>query len=77
MSADEFEEHLHKLELDLAQRGFPIGAMRRNHCSICGNNYYGYGNNALPVIAGRCCNQCNTLVVIPARMREIQKRHGQ
>jgi len=27
------------------------------------------GNNALPVYAGRCCDNCDTNVVIPARMK--------
>ena len=32
-------------------------------CSICGQSYYGYGNNASPINEGRCCNQCNKLVI--------------
>ena len=27
-------------------------------------------NNAEPVIKGQCCDMCNTLIVIPARLRE-------
>ena len=72
MSADEFDEQLHELELRLAAQGYPPGAMHRNRCSICGDSYYGYGNNADPINAGRCCNQCNSLVVIPARVRQLR-----
>jgi len=37
-------------------------------CSICGDQYYGYGHNAQPVNTGRCCSLCNDIHVIPARM---------
>lgn len=36
-------------------------------CSICGEEYFGYGNNAQPVNDGRCCDECNLNIVIPAR----------
>jgi hypothetical protein len=38
-------------------------------CSICQRLYEGYGNNAVPVNAGRCCDRCDTMIVIPARIR--------
>lgn len=39
-------------------------------CSICGNPTEDrLGNNAYPVNEGRCCNGCNEVYVIPARMR--------
>jgi len=41
-------------------------------CSICGEKYYGWGNNAWPVNEGRCCNECNSDSVIPARLRGVQ-----
>lgn len=52
--------------------------MNKNICSICGKEYQGYGNNAQPVDDGRCCNDCNSRVVIPFRMysgrlQEIKK----
>jgi hypothetical protein len=31
------------------------------------------GNNAQPVNDGRCCDSCNWTVVIPARMRRMDK----
>ena len=37
-------------------------------CSICKKSYIGYGNNALPVNSGRCCDDCNLQVVIPQRL---------
>lgn len=39
-------------------------------CSICGQNYEGYGNNAQPVNAGRCCDKCNATIVVPRRMQD-------
>ena len=40
-------------------------------CTICGAEFEGFGNNAAPVSNGRCCDECNKEVVIPARIREI------
>lgn len=42
-------------------------------CVICGKNYSGPGNNAMPVAAGRCCDKCN-IKVIMARFDMIQDR---
>jgi hypothetical protein len=41
---------------------------RTGRCSICRGKYEGWGNNARPVDNGRCCDECNILVVIPARL---------
>ncbi len=41
-------------------------------CCICGNNFSGYGHNPQPVDdteGARCCDRCNSSVVIPARMK--------
>lgn len=46
---------------------------QRGVCSICGNDYYNYGNNAKPVNDGRCCNKCNLEKVIPARLQKMKK----
>ena len=46
-------------------------------CSICFNDIevepsgWNQGHNAAPVNAGRCCGDCNELVVIPTRMQSI------
>lgn len=40
------------------------------YCSICGKPYEGYGNNANPVNDGRCCNECNTKIVVPRRIQD-------
>jgi hypothetical protein len=47
-------------------------------CSICKKEieikpYWSEGNNAQPINNGRCCDDCNMNVVIPARLQRLQK----
>lgn len=42
--------------------------MNKNICSICGDEFEGYGNNAQPVNNGTCCDNCNKRVVLPIRI---------
>lgn len=49
------------------------------NCSICQNEIrpvgdWTQGNNAEPVNGGRCCDQCNATVVIPARLTQMRRR---
>jgi hypothetical protein len=39
-------------------------------CSICKSEYDGYGHNAYP-FPGRCCDMCNDMMVIPARLKGL------
>jgi DNA-directed RNA polymerase subunit RPC12/RpoP len=42
-------------------------------CCFCGRPFYGYGNNAEPVIKnGVCCDECNLKKVIPARIKQLK-----
>ena len=46
-------------------------------CCICGQEYTGLGNNPYPVISdedARCCDKCNIIKVIPARLEELQNK---
>ena len=43
-------------------------------CSICGKQYKGYGNNALPVNNGRCCDSYNETIVVPRRFQDARNR---
>lgn len=53
---------------------------RQLKCCICREpieteavtNWAG-GHNAEPVMAGRCCRNCNDLVVVPTRIRRIYR----
>lgn len=40
-------------------------------CSICQLEFAEFGNNPYPVNEGRCCDQCNASVVIPARLNML------
>ena len=47
-------------------------------CCICGKEYEGYGNNPEPIkdfSSGSCCDDCNTNLVIPARMGRVFRKH--
>jgi hypothetical protein len=55
----------------------PEKRARNSLCSLCGQHYSGYGNNAFPIEYGRCCDICFYLMVIPARHRVYFNRmHG-
>lgn len=50
-------------------------------CCLCGLDIqpvadWVHGNNAEPVAAGRCCYECDALIVLPARIAEIQSRQA-
>lgn len=46
--------------------------MEKQNCAICGKPIVGFGNNALPVAEGKCCDKCNQEVVIPARLKSVK-----
>lgn len=48
-------------------------------CCLCGFDIqpvgdWFHGNNAEPAADGRCCDECNSLIVIPARIAEMMSR---
>jgi len=46
-----------------------------SECSICKEVYIGFGNNAQPVNDGRCCDSCNTEVIM-ARLKQVNVLYG-
>lgn len=47
-------------------------------CVLCGDEIYdGIGNNAQPVDDGRCCDVCNTTIVIPHRLMNMVKNSNE
>ena len=40
-------------------------------CSICGEYFEEFGNNAYPINDGTCYDKCNEEVVIPARLEKL------
>lgn len=50
----------------------PITLKEVHICSICETPFEGMGNNPQPVkpsIEQRCCDTCNTLIVVPERLK--------
>lgn len=48
-------------------------------CSICKQRFRGFGNNPWPVTQGegdRCCDDCNSMKVIPARMASLREKQN-
>jgi DNA-directed RNA polymerase subunit RPC12/RpoP len=48
-------------------------------CSLCGEVYTGFGNNPEPLkkYEERCCDTCNSRLVIPARINFIEERRNE
>ena len=52
--------------------------MMRFNCCICGREFIGFGNNPRPIKdSGRCCDVCNMYIVIPERLKMLQKEKKQ
>lgn len=43
----------------------------RNKCDICGKEFEGFGNNPAPLDGNVCCDECNAIYVIPARLKKL------
>ena len=41
------------------------------NCCLCGGEAGEYGNNAMPVKKGQCCDGCNVRTVIPERLQRM------
>jgi hypothetical protein len=42
---------------------------------FCDVEIEGYGNNSEPIKKGRCCNDCNSKLVIPFRLLSFKNRN--
>ena len=42
----------------------------KHECCLCGESYGEFGNSASPLSDGRCCDNCNAGLVIPARIHQ-------
>jgi len=40
-------------------------------CILCNKEIGKYGNNAMPIKEGSCCDDCNLTKVIPARLARL------
>lgn len=54
------------------EKTFEERATEKHICSITGETYYGFGNNADPFF-GRCSNYANNYYVLPARLMGISR----
>jgi hypothetical protein len=46
--------------------------MKSKTCCLCNAEFEGYGCNPAPLAdAGSCCNKCDNLKVVPARLVEL------
>ena len=45
----------------------------KKKCCICGCEFYGWGNNPWPYKGDSCCDSCNSMYVIPARIERMYK----
>lgn len=48
-------------------------------CCICHGDYENWGNNAQPIMDGRCCDRCNNTVIaarmnIAFRKKEVKEK---
>jgi|694.fasta_scaffold27486_11 hypothetical protein len=43
-------------------------------CCVCHKQVKQFGNNALPIKQGKCCNRCNEMFVIPVRAMIIRTK---
>lgn len=55
-----------------------VGFVPNRKCSICGKPFDGFGNNPEPVkpYRDRCCDDCNTDVVLPLRIFSLVQRQA-
>ncbi len=42
-------------------------------CCLCDKQAKGWGNNPQPLMSGKCCDECNTEKVVPARLWHLSK----
>lgn len=44
--------------------------MTKQTCCLCKQEIEGFGNNAMPLKEGWCCDKCNLIKVIPTRLKQ-------
>lgn len=77
--ANEFvavEVHPFTREMKSIQKNDLANVSSNSHevCCICGNKIKGYGHNTAPAAEGRCCDDCNKSIILPARMLKYENQ---
>jgi hypothetical protein len=67
-----YERALHHARQGRGLRAGEPEMTEDKRCSICGKAYVERGNNAEPVNEGRCCDECNATIVLPARLAQAK-----
>jgi len=44
--------------------------MKERICVVCEKKFKGYGNNAMPLEKGLCCDKCNKEVIIARLLQQ-------
>ena len=47
---------------------------KKRVCILCKKEYKEWGNNAMPLADGQCCDHCNNTKVVPARLLRIKAK---
>jgi len=48
-----------------------------NRCCLCGKSFKGFGNNAMPIKEGVCCDKCNAEKVVTERIKRIKEQEAE
>jgi hypothetical protein len=69
---DAKEDKIFDLELEIEALKYELHLLETEECCIefCFNRFK-YGNNAQPVCEGKCCDDCNQMKVLPARLQSF------
>tara|TARA_R110000751_G_scaffold1560_4_gene5798 strand:+ start:4480 stop:4746 length:267 start_codon:yes stop_codon:yes gene_type:complete len=70
---DIIDEDVSREELKGYAQSYLKGILK-DTCCLCGVEIKGYGNNALPIKDGECCDDCNLFKVVPARLSQTLDR---
>ena len=72
---DDWSEHIEVQDVNVIhdpETGEEVDGKDIWRCVICSHYFTGWGNNPDPIKNyGECCNTCNTMKVIPARLGRI------
>lgn len=67
----DIKENIQKKNTPVPSRGH----RRMSKCCLCGMPIEGWGNNPIPArAAGRCCDECNSNIVIPLRILALTRK---
>ena len=68
------EDKIFDLEMEIEALKYELHLLETEECcfEFCVNRFK-YGNNPQPVCGGKCCDDCNQMKVIPARLKSFME----